>query len=439
MLEELIKNAREHRIVKWQLKNFAQYEDETFEFDERGILVFKGFNSIGKSNAIRGLRLAMTCDKSNFQRQYIRWGETEASVNIFFSDGVEIEFLLMLSSLKSKARFSNGYNMYYHKGGVKHELFTTAVNGKYTMIREVPNEIARYFNLATVDEGTINIMKGSEGLVLFRQTPKSISKMLHQVAQMESVENAVKRIKNDNKTSMVKLQALDTRFQMYTNEIEDLKHITPEVLGILNDGQAKTNDMLSSKALMWDTLERIIELDAVPVPLYVNTLETEVLSELGLLEQSLNSLSDIEIYDNVEHISIGVLNDVNSVLQGLSNLDNIGVSPVNVETVSTGILSQLGQVYDILGNLESIEIPYSSKIDTVSIGLLNTLMGLDDSISTYKNISSSVREVERELYDTKKKMNYMVEKLKEAGHPLHRCSHCGEFSIVGLDGGHSHG
>ena len=54
VIEMLISQSNQSRILAWELENFAQYEKARFEFDESGIVMLKGFNSAGKSNALRG-------------------------------------------------------------------------------------------------------------------------------------------------------------------------------------------------------------------------------------------------------------------------------------------------------------------------------------------------------------------------------------------------
>ena len=59
-LEGIIARGRKSRLLYWTVENFAQYENERFEFGSNWVLLLKAFNSTGKSNALKALEYNLT-------------------------------------------------------------------------------------------------------------------------------------------------------------------------------------------------------------------------------------------------------------------------------------------------------------------------------------------------------------------------------------------
>ena len=87
-----------------KLRNFRNYEDETFEFDKK-INIIYGNNAQGKTNILEALYL-FSLGKSNRTSRdadMIKFGESEATLDIdFLSKGREISGKINLDSKKRK-------------------------------------------------------------------------------------------------------------------------------------------------------------------------------------------------------------------------------------------------------------------------------------------------------------------------------------------------
>ena len=70
-------------IKKVNLVNFQSHKDTTIEFD-KGLNIIVGASDSGKTSILRGIKWALYNDPSG--DYFIREGESECSVTIYFSD-----------------------------------------------------------------------------------------------------------------------------------------------------------------------------------------------------------------------------------------------------------------------------------------------------------------------------------------------------------------
>ena len=388
VIEKLIEQAGKSKIVAWELENFAQYEKARFEFDESGIIMLKGFNSAGKSNALRALRYALTTEKmgNGKLKRYIRHGCLEASVTIFMSDGSEIKYIMQLSSTSPRARFTNGYHWYLNHGGKRYELFSTKVDGKYVPQRSTPGVLERYFNLTAVDKGYLNILKKADGMLLTEQTPKAINKALSKATQMETVDRAIKKVQDNNK--------------------------------ILLEGMKK-------EEMLVGVLTEQIKRASVVTKGMINTLR--LLDEGVESAERLSNVSDSISCENIPLDTYKALLGVLNALEGLNKLKGIDTQVEKIEMGAMSKLHELSVALQKQQDLEKEDIPNLEEIKTVD---LKTLVNLKSSILKYNKLLKTEDECLHEMERLKGDANNIVLELKELGYPVIRCSHCGELAVA---------
>ena len=432
VIEMLISQANQSKIVAWELENFAQYEKARFEFDESGIIMLKGFNSAGKSNALRGLRFALTTEKvSNGKlKRYIRHGCLEASVTIYMSDGSEIKYIMQLSSSNPRARFVNGYHWYLNHNGKKYELFSTKVDGKYVPQKTTPGVLERYFNLTAVDNGYFNILKKADGMLLTEQTPKAINKALSKATQAEMLEHAIKRIKNDQKSMLDGMKDEETLINVLTGQIKGASIITRELLNELrlrDEELAGYEETVSILGAIVDKLDRISKLEK---PVNVDKVDMTVISLLSDILERIERLSKVSDSVTLEIIPTDTLEVLIRILNSLETINTIQDNNLEVEKIEFKRLEALYGMSLLLQKqqeLESMQVPEVENISTVA---LETMLNLGDSINKYNKAVKVEGKTEEQLTAIRSEATGLTQKLKELGYPVIQCSHCGELAIA---------
>lgn len=432
LIEKLIERSASSRIVAWELKNFAQYENARFEFDESGIIMLKGFNSAGKSNALRGLRFALTTEKmSNGKlKRYIRHGCLDASVTIFMSDGSEIKYIMQLSSNSPRARFTNGYHWYFNHGGKKYELFSTMVDGKYVPQRTTPGVLERYFNLTAVDKGYLNILKKADGMLLTEQTPKAINKALSKATQTEMAERAVKRVQDNNKALLEGMKKEEVLINVLTEQIKAASMVTQDLINKLrridegfeqSENALKVLNDVGYKLSSLSELENLVMLEKVDI----KTMEAlfEMLERIERLSNASNSVT-------LKIIPLDTFKALLGVLNGLEGLNIIQSVDIELEKIEVGTLSKLQEMSELLAKqqlLEDEELPTLDKISTVT---LKTLNNMKIAYTKYIQLIKEEQKNDKEIDELRLEASGVLLELQELGHPVIRCSHCGELAVA---------
>lgn len=432
VIEKLIEQAGKSKIVAWELENFAQYEKARFEFDESGIIMLKGFNSAGKSNALRALRYALTTEKmgNGKLKRYIRHGCLEASVTIFMSDGSEIKYIMQLSSTSPRARFTNGYHWYLNHGGKRYELFSTKVDGKYVPQRSTPGVLERYFNLTAVDKGYLNILKKADGMLLTEQTPKAINKALSKATQMETVDRAIKKVQDNNKILLEGMKKEEMLVGVLTEQIKRASVVTKgmiNTLRLLDEGVESAENVISTLTVVSSRLESLGKMEK-PITLdKVGMTKITALFDMLASIERLSNVSDSISYENIPLDTYKALLGVLNALEGLNKLKGIDTQVEKIEMGAMSKLHELSVALQKQQDLEKENIPNLEEIKTVD---LKTLVNLKSSILKYNKLLKTEDECLHEMERLKGDANNIVLELKELGYPVIRCSHCGELAVA---------
>lgn len=432
VIEKLIEQVGKSKIVAWELENFAQYEKARFEFDESGIIMLKGFNSAGKSNALRALRYALTTEKmgNGKLKRYIRHGCLEASVTIFMSDGSEIKYIMQLSSTSPRARFTNGYHWYLNHGGKRYELFSTKVDGKYVPQRTTPGVLERYFNLTAVDKGYLNILKKADGMLLTEQTPKAINKALSKATQMETVDRAIKKVQDNNKILLEGMKKEEMLVGVLTEQIKRASVVTKgmiNTLRLLDEGVESAESTISTLTLVSSRLESLGKMEK---PITLDKVGMTKITALFDMLSSIERLSNVSDSISCENIPLDTYKALLGVLNALEGLNKLKGIDTQVEKIEMGALSKLQELSVALQKqqeLEKEDIPKLEEIKTVD---LKTLVNLKSSIIKYNKFLKTEDECIGEIDRLKGDANNIVLELKELGYPVIRCSHCGELAVA---------
>lgn len=429
-LEGIIARGQKAKLLAWEVENFAQYEKERFEFGSHWVLLLKAFNSTGKSNALKALEYNLTTKGIGLQlaKGFIKHGALESKITTFWSDGLEVEYYLIRTSLGARSVFKNGYRVYLNEDGKRTEVYNTLVDGRFVKIGETPSFLKRYFNLAEVSGRYLNLMRGSEGLPVLEQSPASLNKMLSQAADLETAEQAIKRMTDDNKETFQQLEIVEGRIRVYSQDIVERRHLTKEVLRQLEDKtnhfellekgsegiQTVASDLKAMSDLEGTTTIAGIDTRALTQVQSIQNKLKEFGSDVSLPTVKVANLSDLEILDK---ISKG--------LTALNEVESFGQAPSISSNQVLKVVSTLNLALEDLDTAPSFGLVEESRSDEVL-----SLLALESQFSELETLEKQSEKEVSEKDSCFKESEKLLQELKTQGYPVGVCSHCGHLSIT---------
>ena len=429
-LEGIIARGQKAKLLAWEVENFAQYEKERFEFGSHWVLLLKAFNSTGKSNALKALEYNLTTKGIGLQlaKGFIKHGALESKITTFWSDGLEVEYYLIRTSLGARSVFKNGYRVYLNEDGKRTEVYNTLVDGRFVKIGETPSFLKRYFNLAEVSGRYLNLMRGSEGLPVLEQSPASLNKMLSQAADLETAEQAIKRMTDDNKETFQQLEIVEGRIRVYSQDIVERRHLTKEVLRQLEDKtnhfellekgsegiQTVASDLKAMSDLEGTTMVEGVNLKALNQVHSIQNKLKEFGSEVSLPTVEVANLSDLATLDKIA-----------KGLTALSDVDSFGQAPIISSNQVLKVVSTLNSDLEDLDTAPSFGLVEESRSDEVL-----SLLALESQFSELETLEKQSEKEVSEKDSCFKESEELLQELKTQGYPVGVCSHCGHLSIT---------
>lgn len=429
-LEGIIARGQKAKLLAWEVENFAQYEKERFEFGSHWVLLLKAFNSTGKSNALKALEYNLTTKGIGLQlaKGFIKHGALESKITTFWSDGLEVEYYLTRTSLGPRSTFRNGYRVYLNEDDKRTEVYNTLVDGRFVKIGETPSFLKRYFNLAEVSGRYLNLMRGSEGLPVLEQSPASLNKMLSQAADLETAEQAIKKMTDDNKETFQQLEVVEGRIRVYSQDIVERRHLTKEVLRQLEDKTTQfellekcsegirtvASDLKAMSDLEGTTMVEGVDLKALNQVHSIQTKLKEFGSEVSLPTVDVANLNELATLDK---ISKG--------LSALTEVDSFGQAPSISSNQVLEVVSTLNSVLEDLDTAPSFGLAEESSSDDVL-----SLLALDSQFSELEILEKQLENESSEKESCFKESEELLQELKTKGYPVGVCSHCGHLSIT---------
>lgn len=429
-LEGIIARGQKAKLMAWELENFAQYEKERFEFGSHWVLLLKAFNSTGKSNALKALEYNLTTKGIGLQlaKGFIKHGALESKITTFWSDGLEVEYYLIRTSLGARSVFKNGYRVYLNEDGKRTEVYNTLVDGRFVKIGETPSFLKRYFNLAEVNGRYLNLMRGSEGLPVLEQSPASLNKMLSQAADLETAEQAIKQMTDDNKETFQQLEVVEGRIRVYSQDIVERRHLTKEVLRQLED---KTNqfELLEKGSegihTVASDLKAMSDLGGTTT---IDGVDLKALNQVHSIQTKLKEFGSevsLPLVETANLSDLATLDKISKGLTALSEVESFGQAPSVSSTQVLEVISNLNSALNGLATTPSFGMVDESKTDEVL-----SLLVLESQFSELEILDKQIELEGSEKESCFKESEELLQELKTQGYPVGVCSHCGHLSIT---------
>lgn len=429
-LEGIIARGQKSKLLAWEVENFAQYEKERFEFGSHWVLLLKAFNSTGKSNALKALEYNLTTKGIGLQlaKGFIKHGALESKITTFWSDGLEVEYYLIRTSLGARSVFKNGYRVYLNEDGKRTEVYNTLVDGRFVKITETPSFLKRYFNLAEVSGRYLNLMRGSEGLPVLEQSPASLNKMLSQAADLQTAEQAIKQMTDDNKETFQQLEIVEGRIRVYSQDIVERRHLTREVLNQLESRTTAYEQLEKGSEGILSVASDLKAISDLEGTTTVSTVDTKALNQVVSIQSKLKefgSETSLPLVDSIASSNLTVLDNISKGLTALSETESFGQAPSVSSTQALEVISNLGTRLTELESTESFGLV--SETDSSS---LSSVLKLGSQFEELESLDTQLDTETKGKAQYFKESEDLLEELKGQGYPVGICSHCGHLSIT---------
>lgn len=391
-------------IKKVHLENFQSHKDTTIEFD-RSLNIIVGASDSGKTSILRGIKWALYNDPSG--DYFIREGESECSVTIYFSDMTKIK--------RYRSKSKNTYFTYDQDDKEsKYEGFGT----------NVPDEVLNITGIKKIllDKDTsksINISDQLEGAFLLSEKNSVKANSIGYLVGVDVIDDTLRDTLKDSRNLSNQQKNIDVDLSKLKEELLDYDYL--DEIGRTIKNMDEIRHRIKNKTTNLSSYNRI---------LYIKTNidgEREKLnsinSKLGDLhkveldikefELKYNRLKTLSVYrDNYNKMKNNKSYNLNA-LNSLVNLDNLeqNLLKINKLQLHQSRLSDLSKRLEV----------YRSEISSLNNDMkkLDRIDNITPNISKIEYNISQLRELNR-LYtrvsNTSKSINIGNEYYKKLEH-----------------------
>lgn len=411
----MMSSSEYSKMLYWCVENFMSLEKARAEFDERGIINFKGYNDSGKSAMLCALRVLLTNWDAQKHVSFIQDEKEYFRIYAEFDDGVII--------LRDK--YLNGQSLYeMYKGDQC--IFSTKVNGVLTRVSEVPEPIATYLGLVTFDKTCLNMRATWEKRLGVETSGSENYRMFNIVLCSEEIASASAMLNNDrNKLGTdinTKSLELDIKRRDYAPGLTE---------GLVRGMQDLDNDITSqeSKLKATHTIEVIADsLQSIEILPHVPPLDTEQLRLLTGIQTTVDKLNDIDILPELPDIESDQLVLLCNLQAMYQEYTSIGVAPElqkidqtrldNARYIST-LMTQV-QDYDIIPEVPSLEA-----------GRPEALANLMTLFQDYRELNSQIEVLAVQHQNLESERDELQDEVVALGGHTITCPSCGA-SFLGV-------
>ena len=460
-------------IEKVILENFQSHKYTELEFD-KNLNVIVGPSDQGKSAIIRGIKWALFNEPSG--DYFIREGEKECSVSVFFSDKTKIK--------RYRSKSKNLYYLYDKDDNEKiYEGFGTNVpeeitksigiekiylDGKQSnsvnisdqlegpfLISEKAvtraNAIGRLVGVNIVDEAISSTLKDVRSLNITRKSLEdqlnSLNDSLKQYDYLDDLRitiNSLEYIKNNIKAGtdkLEKLKELKDKYNYNKSEIFELKLLYEQLSNINN--VEYINEKLNTKINKYKIIkEKHIYLSNIKSDISHNNIVVNSLQDIGKINQAFIKLSSqIKTHEILKKLNIKYkryIEDYNynkRIIDNLQRLDDLNAKTILIDKYTKRISSLLNlkiKIEDLnrriaagssylerFSDINEID-KFTTHINQKIILLSKLINAKEKYEKVYKDLNTTVENINKE----KNKMSILLNEYKNLLKKFEVCPLC---------------
>lgn len=362
-------------IEKVILQNFQSHKNSTIEFDNN-LNIIVGPSDSGKTGILRGIKWALYNDPSG--DYFIREGESECSVTIFFSDNTRIK--------RYRNKNKNSYIIYDRDGNEsKYEGFGTSI----------PEEVVRITGIKKIllDKDlskSINISDQLEGAFLLSEKNSIKANSIGYLVGVDVIDDALRETLKDNKNLLIQKKIFDENINDLKEQSKQYEYIYQMNIKIKNIEEIANSIKLKNK-----TLDRYIKISSNhkyikeqkdKVKYYLDKLNNLNKVEIILkdIELSYNKYRNLSNYNNQLNQTMSNKKEIHEILNSLKDIDK------SIE--KTNLICKYSN-----RQLSLIKININFKKYREEINILNNMLKglflLDNVNEIINNIENDIRQL----------------------------------------------
>lgn len=367
-------------IKKVNLENFQSHKNTTIEFD-RSLNIIVGASDSGKTAILRGIKWALYNDPSG--DYFIREGESECSVTIYFSDKTKVK--------RYRSKSKNTYFTYDKDDNEsKYEGFGTSV----------PDEVLNITGIKKIllDKDTsksINISDQLEGAFLLSEKSSVKANSIGYLVGVNLIDDTLRDTLKDSRNLSNQQKNIDMDLSKLKEELLDYDYLDEISRTIKN--MDKIRKTIKDKTRDLDSYNRILDIKTninrqkAKLDSINNKLKNLHKVELDIKEYELkyNILKTLSVYrDNYNKMKHNKNYNLNT-LDSLANLDNL---EQNLSTIS-----KLQAQQSRLSNLSKRLSVYREEISNLKndVKKLGHIDNIRPNISKIEYNISQLRELNK--------------------------------------------
>ena len=405
------------RMKGWRVWNFMSIEYGQADFDDRGIINFKGYNDSGKSTMIRALDVLLSNIKPTMQTSFIQDDKDYFRIVAEFDDGVSI----------MRDKYINGQSLYeMYKDGEC--IFSTKRGKVLTKITGVPEPIAEYLALASYDGIVLNSRSCFDKQLLVQTTGSENYKFLNKVLKSEEIAVASEMINADKNKLLSDITSTETELGIYKQQTEGAEGITKPMVDML-----KTIDVrLDTYDEQIDDLSAIVSVydDMVAIPNYPEMSEIDddkavMLSQLISLTEAIDNVAVPPQIDTIEGDKLADLLDIMDI-EG--NMSAITVPP-EIGEIDDARVTELGDIISMQKAISGITV--APAVSEVGAEQLVDLIDVVTKYNAYTDVANKVTCLEADLDSLDRECSELEQAMVQYNKSFVRCPNCGTLVEVG--------
>lgn len=375
------------RLVAWEVFNFMCVEHGKAEFDNSGILNFKGYNDSGKSTMLRALDVLMYNIKPNMQTSFIQDDKDYFRVMAYFDDGVII--------LRDK--YINGQSLYemYKDGNC---IFSTKKGTQLTKVVGVPEVIETYLGLISHDNMLLNSRSCFDKQLLVQTTGSENYKFLNAVLKSEELAIAGELVNTDKNKLLGDISATEAELSVYKKQTEGAQGIT-EGMVIALQGLDRNCDVYD-----------------------------EELSGLGRVVETYNSAISVPDIPEMTQIDSSRVSALAQVTGYVTELGSLKIAP-EISAIDQSRLVILGELYSKFAELGATKVaPEVGEIDKSRLDMLSSVYS---AVKAVEGIDAVLAKNDKDLEELNSLCVEYEKEMAIQGRNYVKCPNCGTLVEAG--------
>lgn len=389
------------KLVSWEVINFMSIKHGICEFDDKNIIVLKGYNDSGKSAMLRALDVLFYNRYPQSQVSFIKDGCTYFRITAKFDDGVVI--------LRDK--YANGQSLYemYENDEV---IFSTKVGNVLTKVGEVPEPIQQY--LGVVQD--LCTRSCYEKQFLVQTSGRENDKVFNVVLKSEELAKAQELINNDKNALASEISTTDTQLSTYKSMMQDGDILTEEIVSYM-EKLDKELDAYEKRSNILETIKKLVsDVRDFKVAPEVSVVDLTQYSVLNRIYATLKSVGGIQITPEVSLCDMSRYAGISKLYNSVSSLKRLTVEP-EVEVIDVSRFSNLIELKDYMNQLEGIQaVPEIELTDASRLSVLSQLIDLKSKLPNIESLDAEIEKVHTEMHDIAKQMGEGTVICPDCGH-----------------------